>query len=56
MAVAGLAAVIFFFFFQSLAHGLILKGVIPPGLSTWFLPALISLGTLLSLSRSSQPR
>ena len=55
-AVTGLAAIISFFFLQSLAHGLILKGVIPPGFSTWLLPGLITIGTLFALSRGSQPR
>jgi lipopolysaccharide export LptBFGC system permease protein LptF len=55
-AVAGLTAIITFFFLQSLTHGLILKGVITAGFSTWILPGLVTLGTLFALSRGSQPR
>ncbi|MEE3326975.1 MAG: LptF/LptG family permease [Myxococcota bacterium] len=55
-AVLGLASVTGFFFLRSLLQELILKGVLPPALATWFLPALITIGTLIALSRSSQPR
>ena len=55
-SIMSLIALIAFFFLRGLLQNLILKGLLPPALAIWPLPILITLGTLIALSRSSQPR
>ena len=55
-AVMGLAVIVSFFFLRSLLQGLVLKGILPPVTTAWLLPVAMTAGTLIALSRSSQPR